>query len=414
MPFDPRHNVIHTADGRLSPKAPTSAADVRRIVDEALAAGARSGIVVNFHGGLVSAKSALEAAELRLFPLYADRGKAYPIFFVWESGFFEAPWNNLREIAEEALFQEFMKKVGEWVARKLHGGLTAAMVAKHGDAPAQIRADLDAWFKSGHRKRKLSPRLREFRAIRRSPFAARLAAAPPDRNTLAKEIEANLARDRRFQMALAAAEAGLHPGRRSHRMARSGGARVSATSLIDKEGAAKLFPAATGRRKTRLASGWLHVAKVVAAIVLRVLRRVWAGRDHGKYVTLVEENGSRVRNLRIFAMDDERERDDVLVPVIYPASLLYFVSGLLEDEADQPLIGMQRYLANTATYAADAFPNVEKCREFFTGFGADKPLAWSPRTAPPGCATDGRHHQDFDDVDPATLDSVAHILLNGY
>src|SRR5205814_9520736 len=96
-------------------------------------------------------------------------------------------------------------------------------------------------------------------------------------------------RDRRFQRALAAAEAGLLPGRRSHRMARSGGTRASATSLIDKEGAAKLFPASTGRRRTALASGWLHVAKVVASIVLRVLRRVWAGRDHGKYVTLVEE-----------------------------------------------------------------------------------------------------------------------------
>ena len=48
-------------------------------------------------------------------------------------------------------------------------------------------------------------------------------------------------------------------------MARSGGARVSATSLIDKEGASKLFTATTGRRKTQLSTGWLHVAKVVAA-----------------------------------------------------------------------------------------------------------------------------------------------------
>ena len=44
----------------------------------------------------------------------------------------------------------------------------------------------------------------------------------------------------------------------------------------------------------------------------------------------------------------------------------------------------------------------------------DDSLVWSPRAGPPGCASDGRHHQDFDDVDPATLESVAFILKNGY
>ena len=80
--FDPRRNVLHTADGRLAPKSSTSEADVRRIVREALDANAASGIVLNFHGGLVSESAARETAEQRLYPLYADRGKAYPIFFV--------------------------------------------------------------------------------------------------------------------------------------------------------------------------------------------------------------------------------------------------------------------------------------------------------------------------------------------
>ena len=122
--FDPRHNVIHTADGRLAPKSSTSEADVRRIVREALAAGAPSGIVINFHGGLVSESAARETASERLYPLYADRGQAYPIFFIWESGLFEAPFNNLSEIGGEALFQEFVKKAGEWVMRQATKGRT--------------------------------------------------------------------------------------------------------------------------------------------------------------------------------------------------------------------------------------------------------------------------------------------------
>lgn len=525
--FDPRHHVIHTADGELSSKTPaTSAADVRRIVGEAIAAAAPSGIVLNFHGGLVSLDAALETAEQRLFPLYTG-GDAYPLFFVWESGFLEAPFNNLDEISREPLFQEFVKKVGEWAARKIEPGITAPLAArKRGaaktraaksrklDPGGQTRADLDAWFKTGRARRTLPPRLREFKAGAGPAREIRLAARP-DRDALAKEIQASIRADEKFQAALRAAQAGLHPQRRALRMARGGGTRVSATSLIDKEAAARLFPAAPRRAAELSAGGWIQAARVVADVVMRVLRRVRTGRDHGKYVTLVEEvlrelyigkigragwwdrmkgdtadtfktgeqyggtvflqalhdalgsdlapritlighstgaifignflkaaaqwvpdvsfdvvfeapaathdflakvveeHGSRIRNLRLFGMSDERERADVLVPVIYPASLLYFVSGLLEDEPDQPIVGMVRFQDGAATFDPDHFPNVEACRAFFARNGS-KALVWSPQTEPQGCASDGRHHQDFDDNDDATTASVAFILRKGF
>ena len=120
--FDANQHIIHIVDGRLSPKSKTSRDDLGRIVTQALAANAPSGIVLHFHGGLVNESSARESAEKRLYPLYAERAKAYPIFFVWESGFFEAPINNLGEIAQEKLFQEFVKKVAEWVLKKLPAG----------------------------------------------------------------------------------------------------------------------------------------------------------------------------------------------------------------------------------------------------------------------------------------------------
>ena len=116
-----------------------------------------------------------------------------------------------------------------------------------------------------------------------------MAKPAPDRDALAREIEASIRRDARFKRAVETVHAGMHPQHRALRMARSGGTRVASNSLIDKEAAARLFP--PGRKSTRgfAVSGWLRVARVVAEIVLRVLRRVRAGRDHGKYVTLVEE-----------------------------------------------------------------------------------------------------------------------------
>ena len=54
-----------------------------------------------------NAAAAFETAERRLYPRY-DAAGAYPIFFVWESGILEAPFNNLQEIAGEGLFQEFV------------------------------------------------------------------------------------------------------------------------------------------------------------------------------------------------------------------------------------------------------------------------------------------------------------------
>lgn len=67
--FDANQHIIHIVDGRLSPKSKTSRDDLGRIVTQALAANAPSGIVLHFHGGLVSESSARESAEEALSPL---------------------------------------------------------------------------------------------------------------------------------------------------------------------------------------------------------------------------------------------------------------------------------------------------------------------------------------------------------
>ena len=84
-------------------------------------------------------------------------------------------------------------------------------------------------------------------------------------------------------------------------------------------------------------------------------------------------------------MTDESERKDMLVPGIYPRSLLYFVSGVLERDAKgaaapgKPLVGLARFfdaprqgepreLDVVRRYVMAAVPNV----------------VWSPSQGPEG------------------------------
>lgn len=285
--FDANQHIIHIVDGRLSPKSKTSRDDLGRIVTQALAANAPSGIVLHFHGGLVNESSARESAEKRLYPLYAERAKAYPIFFVWESGFFEAPINNLGEIAQEKLFQEFVKKVAEWVLKKLPAG--AGFKGGGGasvDEP-KLRADFDTWF-SGQRSTP-PEQLETLPGTTSAGLAAKTKGVTLDEQDLAADIEESIAGDANFQDALQAVYNGLHADGQPLPTTRGVGTSVSAKSLVSKKAVDILFESAPNTTKGFGPIAWFKVAKAVASIVIRVIRRFRKGRAHGMYVTLVEE-----------------------------------------------------------------------------------------------------------------------------
>lgn len=516
--FDADKHVIHLVDGRLSPESPkasTTRETVRHIVQSALQSKAQAGIVLHFHGGLVSQSSARETAEQRLYPLYAERSSAYPVFFIWESGFFESPLNNLQEIFKEGLFREFMKKVAEWALKKLPA--TGILKGNAGTTvdEAELREQFDEWF-NGQRK-SLPDQLKALEPSAKPGKDVKTRGADLDEENLVIEVEDSIAGDLDFQDALQQTYNGLYPAGKARPATRSTGTEVSTESLISKEAADRLFEVQLNTTKGFGPISWLKVAKVVAGIVIRVIRRFRSGRDHGRYATLVEEvlrelyidkigrigwwdrmkkdtadafadgqayggsallselkqqlegvekppritlvghstgaiyicnllkaaardlpnlrfdvifeapavthallaetaaeHGSRIRNLRQFAMSDEREAQDQLVPLLYPSSLLYFVSGMLEHEPDEPLAGMQRYFSKAAVYDPASFPNVAACREFYARYPDS--LVWSPSAAgaEAGRRSEGSRHGDFDDTDETTLDSVQHILQNGF
>ena len=121
----------------------------------------------------------------------------------------------------------------------------------------------------------------------------------------------------------------------------------------------------------------------------------------------VASRPERFERFRMFTMLDGFETQDRLVPGFYTRSLLYLVSGILEDQADAPLVGMVRYFSGQAPYTD---PTLVQVRDFLYEPGRDRlALAVTPDSAAPGLRSTAASHGDFDN-DPATLESIRQML----
>jgi hypothetical protein len=128
------------------------------------------------------------------------------------------------------------------------------------------------------------------------------------------------------------------------------------------------------------------------------------------YADALRSAGKRIAGLRIFGMSDSIERGDRIAKALYPASLLYFVSGVLEENSDEPLVGMQRYYDKP--YVGSGFEAVEYARNF-DYMNRQFAAVWSDVTHGPGCNSDMHSHGGWVQA-PATRASVMEIITNGY
>ena len=129
------------------------------------------------------------------------------------------------------------------------------------------------------------------------------------------------------------------------------------------------------------------------------------------YASFTEALGTTqnlIGELRLFTMTDEAEQADHLVGPVYPRSLLYLVSGVVErddrgDSTVMPLIGMARY--RSPAYAQRA--NLITGRGYLT----DERVVLSPSApdAGVGSRAGARSHTAFDE-DPLVLGSIANLL----
>mgnify|MGYP001569964457 CR=1 FL=1 len=122
-------------------------------------------------------------------------------------------------------------------------------------------------------------------------------------------------------------------------------------------------------------------------------------------------------HFRLFALKDELESGYWEAPLVYPRSLLYLVSGVLEKDGetsayDLPLVGMERYFTAQGVYQE---PEIERLRQFLSETANRRAEVWSEEDRGAGLASDAIRHSGFDETDDRnkTIISVQHILQNG-
>lgn len=119
---------------------------------------------------------------------------------------------------------------------------------------------------------------------------------------------------------------------------------------------------------------------------------------------------NRFTDVRIFTMSDENECKDVMIPYFYTRSLLYLISGILEDNGinpDAPLLGLERHIAFNPPYNKQEF---KKLHHYLYESGKGRLCyAITSDNALDGLRTHALKHGDFDN-DKHTLASITHIL----
>src|SRR4051812_28820550 len=100
-----KDNYLVSANGQLGNPPQSAATEVARILDLAMQQAPENGLVLHMHGGLVNREYALNNITAPLTVRYAQ-ASAYPLFFVWESGFKEAVLNNKSDLLKDPAFRE--------------------------------------------------------------------------------------------------------------------------------------------------------------------------------------------------------------------------------------------------------------------------------------------------------------------
>lgn len=288
-----KNNYLVSANGRLGNSPQSAVTEVTRILDLAMQRRPENGLVVHFHGGLVSRDYALNNITAPLTARYAQ-ARAYPLFFVWESGFKEAILNNKKDLLKDPAFRELVKKVSEWVLKKISisGGVSFKGA---GGQPIEdedkFRDEYDRWF-DGSRD---VPPVEDSDIAGDAGAKTRAAAGEPDIDDLASDIERQLDNDPEFKQAMAEAFNAANPPAVDVSTKGSGTSKRADVLYLSSDALDEMFPPEEevappdSKVKTRGVFTWAKVAYFVARIVIAVVKRFRSDRDHGVYCTVIEE-----------------------------------------------------------------------------------------------------------------------------
>ena len=176
-------------------------------------------------------------------------------------------------------------------------------------------------------------------------------------------------------------------------------------------------------------ANWLeHSANYLPADLKQDVVLLAPAITYERLAQTLDRCSQRIGTFRMFSMHDQYERDDQVLGddnqvdrnwrrYLYPSSLLYLVSGILEsrivngtlrDEPDMPLVGMERFYSDVATYDDVSFPAIARVRSWFAA--QRDPLVWSVSSnAAPGFTCACKDHGGFTN-EPQTVASLRHIV----
>ncbi len=453
-------------------------------------------VVIHFHGGLVSRQSGEDSAA-DLSPKYEESG-ARPLFIIWETGWQEIVDQNLPSIFQEDIFKRILRRVTQFVRAKLDKTLGGAQAKAVSDLPLkledQIRASIEA-ARAG--KSALFPDL----ALDQLPDDT--ALTPEENQQIQRTIESDVLLQDELQ------EIANTRQQPSDAASRSITAQGSAKTLMDPGVLDEITPVKEGAKGiVSMVMLGKHVIVIVASVIARFVKH----RDHGAYLTIMEEimrefyvrnagkflwdgmkkevdqafgfaegcggtalvkhlndmwaggvkpritlvghsagsiymsrllkevdaklppdfktdvifvapactfgvfadavkvAGKRITGLRVFGMGNALELKDPIAGPLYPASLLYFVSGVLEDQRDMPLLGMERYYR--APYVGAGFDDITYVRAF-DYLKRNDAFCWSEVSGGGGANCDMTSHGGWTRA-PAIRESVLYIVREGY
>ncbi len=277
-------------------KTLSSFGDVKRIMANAAEKNLENGLVIHFHGGLVKRQYALDNIVLPLTTGYLQHAKAYPLFFVWQSGFIETLINNKGELLKDPTFRELVKKVTEFTIKKTSLANHLIVRGPHGTSIENVknfREKYDQWF-DGKETNPPVPDAELGIAGSTAPLPVVRASAPKV-NELELEVLNSIQGDPAFKDAFAQAYNAIVSQDAAHAPTHSvpaGNNLNSENILLGETTINEIFPrpiSPTPNTNVRGIFDLYKVAKYVTKIILAVLKRFRENRDHGVYCTVVEE-----------------------------------------------------------------------------------------------------------------------------
>lgn len=425
-----KENYVHLNNGELSKDY--SVDDLKNLFQKFKDHQYRDKLVLHFHGGLVDCNSAMKGAEI-LKPKF-EGGEAYPVFFIWNSALLDTLRNNLVAIVKESIYKIIfghIKSKHRELSNKKSTDLTAEEENKFKNQLEQdeslnkeVRKIIEDSGKDAKKKTLMSQEvLEELRKDDKESKKGGYLRIIVGIIGVLKEVlkRLNNGRDHGFEVTI------MEEIFREFYLGSVGQAiwhamKEDTTNSFKDNGGGTLF-------LKEIEKGWQNGDKpriilvghsAGAVFICNLLEAVEKQKlpDDLKFdiifiapactfkcfADILSAYQSRIANFRLFGLQDMREKKDKAF--IYPHSLLYFISGVLEDKSDKPLVGMERYYTDK-TY--DNSSDIKKVRDYIN----EDWRVWSIVDKGFGKASKATTHGGFD-KEETTVKSIVEILLNGY